>query len=387
MNFKRYNESDNSWTDSHYIKKTDTDTITTLPATVYPLAQTATLGMKGQTVQNGTPTSDNPILPQGTGERTGNLLNVGSWYGDYKQPDGTYQATRAQLYTIKIKPFTSDDIGKTFTFAMDISPVSGNVRVTANNGGTVTNGNSAARSVVTFTVATVDDTIYFNYGSFGDTTTTISNIMLNLGSTALPYKPNGYKIPISSADTTTPVYLGEVETTRKIGKLVLTGEETIVPYDPTYSRFAIIIQDSLIVGVRLSPAICSHYQVISDGQSIASVPNNAIYSDSGNGRWFIKTTDITTVADFKSYLAAQYSNGTPVTIWYVLATEETGIVNEPLMKIGDYADEVANISIPVTAGGDTLSVDTTVQPSEVTVNYKGWHPVADVHERDNGAWT
>lgn len=209
MNFKRYVEASDTWVDSHYIKKTDTDTITTLPAIIYSLAQTATIGLKGNTVQSGTPSPDSPIMPQGTGERTGNLLDVDSWYRDYKQPDGTYQATRSQLYAIKIKPFTSDDIGKTFTFAMNIAPVSGNVRVIANNGGTVTNGNSAARSVVTFTVASVDDTIYFNYGSSGDTTTTISNIMLNFGSTAKTYEPYGYKIPISINNVVTDIYIGD----------------------------------------------------------------------------------------------------------------------------------------------------------------------------------
>jgi hypothetical protein len=101
--------------------------------------------------------------------------------------------------------------------------------------------------------------------------------------------------------------------------------------------------------------------------------------------WMFDTNK--SVADFKSYLQQQYAAGTPVTIWYVLEEPETGIVNEPLMRIGDYADTVSNVSIPVITGGDTISVDTTVQPSEVTVNYKGWHPVADVHERDNGAWT
>ena len=96
--------------------------------------------------------------------------------------------------------------------------------------------------------------------------------------------------------------------------------------------------------------------------------------------------NLTDVASIKTWLAQQYAAGTPVTVWYVLATEETAVVNGPLMKIGNYADEVSNVSIPVTAGGDTISVDTTVQPSEVTVNYKGWHP-AIVHERTNGAWT
>jgi hypothetical protein len=65
----------------------------------------------------------------------------------------------------------------------------------------------------------------------------------------------------------------------------------------------------------------------------------------------------------------------------VLATEETAVVNEPLMKIGGYTDTVSGITIPVTAGGDTLSVDTTVQPSEMTANYEGWHSVADVREK------
>ena len=76
-----------------------------------------------------------------------------------------------------------------------------------------------------------------------------------------------------------------------------------------------------------------------------------------------------------------------MTVWYSTATPETGIVNEPLRKIGTYADEVSGISIPTIAGANTLSVDTTLQPSEVTVNYKGWHPVQSVHERTNGVWT
>ena len=55
------------------------------------------------------------------------------------------------------------------------------------------------------------------------------------------------------------------------------------------------------------------------------------------------------------------------------------------MKIGDYADTVSGITIPVTAGANTILVSTTVQPSEVTVNYKGWHTGA-VHERESGQW-
>lgn len=135
-------------------------------------------------------------------------------------------------------------------------------------------------------------------------------------------------------------------------------------------------------GVGLSTHLTLQTTLITDTET------EGFYLTSSNVLYIrINTTRVSTVTDFKAYLSAQYAAGTPVTVWYVLATEETGIVNEPLMKIGEYADTVSGISIPTIAGANTISVGTTVQPSEVTVNYKGWHPVADVHERDNGAWT
>jgi hypothetical protein len=211
-----------------------------------------------------------------------------------------------------------------------------------------------------------------------------------MGATApTSYEPYGYKIPISSAGQTTPIYLGEVESIRRIKKLVLTGgtgEEYV--YDPSYTRFYFVISDILGIGVRLTPLYCTHYQNISDGRSIGDVPNNSIYTGGGidAGKAFIKTTDYASVADFKSYLQQQYANGTPVTIWYILTESETGVVNESLMKIGDYADEVSGVSIPVTAGENSFDVDTTVQPSEVTATFEGWHAVSAAHERDNGQW-
>ena len=54
--------------------------------------------------------------------------------------------------------------------------------------------------------------------------------------------------------------------------------------------------------------------------------------------------------------------------------------------LGNYADEISGITIPTIAGANTISTDTTLQPSEVTATYKGWHPVQSVHERESGAW-
>ena len=272
MNFKK--RVSGSWVNTpNYIHNTSTDTITTLPADIYPNDTTATVGLKGNTVQNGTPTSASPIQPHGTGD----LETAGA-------------------------------------------------------------------------------------------------------------KAGQYKIQISSANTTTPVYLGEVETTRRVKKLVLDGTEN---FSNQYGAnlFSVLIQP--LGKMNFFNSYCTHYKYNPVQSGLDANTQNgdfALQLQSTQTLLAIKDTSYSSVADFKSYLAAQYANGTPVCVWYVLATEETGIVNEPLMKIGDYADEVSGISIPTIAGGDTLSVDTTVQPSEVTVNYKGWHPVADVHVYPDSSW-
>lgn len=166
-----------------------------------------------------------------------------------------------------------------------------------------------------------------------------------------------YKIPISSANTTTPVYLGEVETTRKIKKLVLDGTE---PWVLSGTIAFINNTDTK----KLSPLICTHFP---------DVTNTGMW----NGNNWIFQVDISRLGmsgreAWITWLAEQYAAGTPVTVWYVLATEETGIVNEPLMRIGDYADEVSNVAtIPTVNGSNTIDVETAVKPSEVYIKYKG----------------
>lgn len=340
--------------------------------------------IKGNTVQNGTPTPSNPVEVNGVGVRTENLLDADMYYGTYKQADGIYQSTRANLYNVQIKPFTADDIGKTFTFVADISPITGNARLCANINGTIVSGSNTEKSVVTFTVETADDSIFFNYGSGSTTVTTLSDIMLVEGETApTSYIPWGYKIPISSAQGTAVNYLGSVTSNRQIKKLVLTGTEDWI-YQSDYNRFLITISDAAQFVVRQAPMLCTHYQVIDDGRPISDVPNNSVYFN--NQYLCITTTDQSSKTDLNNYLAAQYAIGTPVTIWYVLATATTGIVNEPLMKIGTYADTLSNATaIPTTDGANSITVDTTVQPSEFTATWTGWHD-AYVKEYDGTNW-
>lgn len=69
-------------------------------------------------------------------------------------------------------------------------------------------------------------------------------------------------------------------------------------------------------------------------------------------------------AEFKAAMSGVY-------MWYVLAEPTTGIVNEPLAKIGDYADELhsadTTVTIPTAKGQNTLTVDTDLQPSSMSV--------------------
>ena len=182
-----------------------------------------------------------------------------------------------------------------------------------------------------------------------------------------------YKIPISSANTTTPVYLGDVQSTRWIKQLVLTGEET---WFFTSGFFFIhnITPDYLRTSNRI--VYCTHYQGINSVTAGGQVGNGecSFYIATNTQRFYIKDDDYATIAEFKTYLAQQYAAGTPVTVWYVLAEPTTGIVNEPLMKIGTYADTLSNAaSIPTIEGANSITVDTTVQPSEFTATWTGWH--------------
>ena len=188
-----------------------------------------------------------------------------------------------------------------------------------------------------------------------------------------------YKIPISSGGVTTNLYLGSTQTARQIKKYELTGNETFYrDYERNDSwRFYSLP----LVQSAMDTGICSHFEYIgTSGVNSSDNIGYSLFSASQFGCRFPKSI-ANTVNDFKAWLAQQYAAGTPVTVWYVLATEETATVNEPLMKIGNYADTLSNATaIPTTEGANSITVDTTVQPSEFTATWTGWHD-ASVKEK------
>jgi hypothetical protein len=474
-------------------------TPTEITSTSFPITLNDSLGtylldylISGNMSQTGTPTPDNPITPQGTGERTGNLfdkttITTGKWkstsgdttvavgsYSDYiaVSSDTDYYVTaivsRSSFYSgvcydsaktpisnIELPQNTTSgvihtpancayiilnfstnktnevmlNLGSTalpyepygykipilsggenliniyandesngytnnallrasgyiytpsYAFISEYQPIDESVTYTLNTGGKTGEAQSicfytidkqfisgmayANRTIITFT--TPQGARYFRCTVMRTQADTESYkyTMLNRGSTALPYEP--YVQP-----TLSNIYLGEVQTTRKIKKLVLTGEEEWTLQSINSYGIANLWTRLPVNFSNQQLGLSSHLSI--QTTMIADTQTEGFFLTSSDVIYIrISATRASTVADFKSYLAAQYAAGTPVTIWYVLATPETGIVNEPLRKIGDYADTVsyeqAGVQIPANKGNTVIDVLTELKPSEMYIKY------------------
>jgi len=361
----------------------------------------------GNTEQTGTPTPENPIMPESVGERTENLFNL------YRQRSNTFVldstkyiygalADRQTTYPQQITElaYNNDSFtilttsGAGIGFLVEVEP---NTTYTVSYQCDITV--SANRTSAALNLITSDSTFGTFWAIYGDNRSstfttnantayvylvfrayelraTYSNIMLVEGSTALPYEPYGYKLPILSNSTVTNIYLGEVETTRRIKKLVLTGTEDWRNQFGVslFNGMGLLNTHPFIIGFV---SYSSHYvyNPIQTGFNDGLKNGEFGLQRGANYNLFFKDTRFTRADDFKFYLAAQYAAGTPVTIWYVLAEPEIGIVNEPIMKIGDYADTVsmeqAGVSIPTNNGSTVIDYDGALKPSQMYIKYLG----------------
>lgn len=345
----------------------------------------------GNMTQTGAPDPTTPIWPDETGERTGNLfpldtnkLHVGRIENDgtigYKvgtitvgTNSVTYQAdvTWRGFYTDFIQ--TNENENLTFS-RFNSSTISLSCSCYDENDSFL--GKATAQSTAstrTFTMLAGTKKVRISVtGSL--TEYTITNPMLNTGSTPLPYEPYGYKLGISNAGQTTPIYLGQTQTVRRIKKLVLTGEETTWKKSGSANNtFYFNVPGYL--RERINITICSHYSSQNNINGAVELQNGkvAFYANAGQPvkYFYVRDSNLATIGDLTAYLAAQYAAGTPVTVWYVLAEPETGIVNEPIRKIGTYADTLTvtdqDVTITPAVGNDTLSIDTTLPPSKISL--------------------
>lgn len=334
--------------------------------------------IKGNTVQNGTPTPDNPVDVNGVGERTENLFDYETMRGGKTRYYLDASGNEIQNNYWSITKYIPVD-GTVFTVTRTFGGTSPAICLYDSNQNFITGVSYQGEQVVTISSNTNAAYIRFSY-FIGDPLEDVEHDMLNTGSTAKPHEPYGYKIPISSGGVTTNIYLGSTQTVRQIKKLVLDGTENWVENLTNHGyRFGLNVSDSMQSDTTDVRSLCTHLPLTVRGGTGLDVQN--VYVISATRDLIIKLSNSDRLSDLKTWLSQQYANGTPVTVWYVLATPETAAVNEPLMKIGDYADTLSNAaSIPTTEGANSITVDTTVQPSEFTATWTGWHD-ASVNEK------
>ena len=346
----------------------------------------------GNSQQTGTPAPDAPIMPEFVGERTAQLFDISTvekgridngvvgyasattdlsvtgnkieftTNANFRGVCGGFIEIPSGAESISFYgQFRSDaGVGKKVVF-YDAQKTWLNADVIfgiTDNGGTATIPNGAKFVRMSFT-AQVAGTI------------SISNLMFNAGVTALPYEPFGYKIPLTSAGQAQNVYLGQVQTVRKIRKYEFTGNEQWSLNTDTGVLYTFTISDFLKAsGIT---CICSHYPPQENASGVAFVREKHVcFRTSTYNQFYLKDADFDSTDAIKAFLQQQYAAGTPVCVWYVLTTEQTGIVNEPLCKIGAYADELSsentNTTLNTNDGTTTITVDTTLQPSEFVIN-------------------
>ena len=323
--------------------------------------------ISGNMTQTGTPTPTVPITPEECGDRTANLFDYIAYFNSVFTDYNDY----FNFSSIQLLPNT------TYTLSTSIGEYTGNPRTTsfivATTNQTPTTAEGGLSSISPVTITTENDGILKLYkrisGGLIRPTKDLFDagawLMLNTGSTAKPYEPHGYKITISCNGTTSTIYLPEPlrkigdyadsvssdgTVTRRIKKLVLTGAEGLKFDTADSNRTVCYLNTTNFAG---NFGICTHIEWKSTYQPTEY--DRLVWIQ--DGRLFISLSNVylsePTLQGFNSYLAAQYAAGTPVTVWYVLTTATTETVTVP--------------TLTPAKGSNTLSIGTTLQPSEVSI--------------------
>lgn len=367
---------DNVGIDTEYIYDKDGDivfekgftreTSGTVPLTINGIGKDLkSWNITGNTVQNGTPTPENPVEVQAVGERTANLFDKNTiTAGNFATVSGT-TANKA-YYCSDFIPITATTYY--FQNAVGRNYQNSVVVYDANKQGLryekLSGGNKASGAI-----AFQSGDAYIRINCYYQTD--VDTVMVNIGSTALSYEPYGYKIPVvTSADGTepvttpiyppTPLYSGEVMRSDgsrevKFHKLVLTGSEdwclqSINSYG--IANFYIKVDTTFKPGIK---HFCTHFSI--QTTLIAQTTKEGLLFTNNDTIYIrVKQELANTVSSLKSWLTEQYTAGTPVTIWYTLETPTTETITAP--------------QIPTINGTTVIDIDTAVKPTEMYTKYK-----------------
>jgi hypothetical protein len=194
----------------------------------------------GNTEQTGTPTPENPVVPQECGERTENLIDVSMITTGYTLDGATGLPTVSQNRAATLTPIA-------------VSSDNAVIKLSYSGEGTcmimysVLNDNTLVRRTYSsdnpYTIDTSGgDTLYVGVFILEGTAvdlSKISNLMLVPGSTApSSYIPYGYKLPLTSGSTPVDIYIGDdtLSTDEYVdsstGKIYRMVSGVLTPVDP-----------------------------------------------------------------------------------------------------------------------------------------------------------
>lgn len=263
-----------------------TETITT-GQTIYANGQPiSTYSIKGNTVQDGTPTPSNPVSVNGVGNKTANSLNNSNFLqGGWDAAAGTTPEANQRSNRCRYSYFFSI---LSPTVYYDFKDLNVNIVMVDSNG--VSLGDSDFRTGTgSFTVLNNTDKISLIIAN-SDLTQNITPEYVQSKNISLDY---GYEIPILNGQQSIDIYIGDLPLLKSL-----------------------------------------------DGTAVDEISNGTL----------TRRVD---------------SDGS------VLPTPTTTQITMP--------------SIPTTQGANSITVDTTVQPSEFTATWTGWHD-SSVKEYDGTNW-
>ena len=374
---KRYNGT--AWNAVTYCKNFNgTEQFTYFPVVANTFANAiSSWTIKGNEQHTGTPAPGNPI--RGVGEETANLYNYAETVdvtdNKYLDQQGVERSSSSYQisYPITVEPETE--------YTWQFGGVNKHTAPTVGFYDSNDNLISAAQHInaaTHFTFTTPSNCDYVRASVYKNSK---SEAMLSKTSTAIPFEPYGYKIPISFGQGTYTSYLAEpirkigdsVDTvpstgtaSRVVKKYVFTGDEDWVFVSGQGTGLSYLRTKLGTYGYLISDTcVSSHYVWNNITSSTSESGVDSINSESANmsGVAIRDTVNGGNATTYKRYLADQYAAGTPVTVWVVLASAETETFTAP--------------TIPTSGSPQSFDVDTTLKPSEVSLTYHGWHEHQD----------
>lgn len=350
----------------------------------------------GNSIQNGTPSSDTPIEILSVGDESKNYWNLGDLSGDITA-SGSYSFTNlpiASSYTLSatITRGAKDNVTNP-RITIQVHYTDGTKTVGQNFDYPAANGETKRISVTVDvtsgkTISKIDGWV-FDYSGLTARDIKATQIQLELGSNATNYEPYGYKIPIKAVNDAKEefvnVYLEEPlrkvgdisdyidfenkEIVRNIAKIELKGNETWATYRSTTGEnnyynesstaFYTYISGSKNNSVKLSDKFAfKDYDI---WPASVKEKDEGISAGTNDTRLFLRINHTKTGAlesDNSSQLVTKFKkwlSNNPVTIYYQLASPLQESISLPNVKTMD--------------GSSTLSISTSVSPSKIEASY------------------